>query len=59
MVGAALMAHLEHGFFINWFNKEGAGHGIEYHILAVGLALALLIRGGGFLSVDRALSGKS
>lgn len=49
------MYHVQHGFFMNWFGQQ-KGEGYEYHILALGICLALLIKGGGMLSVDRALS---
>ena len=55
MIGAAVMAHGEHGFFMNWFLVPGKGHGFEYHILAVGICAALLITGGGRFSADGAL----
>jgi putative oxidoreductase len=32
------------------------GEGIEYHLLALAMAAALLLRGAGTFSVDRALS---
>lgn len=51
---AALMVHLPNGFFMNWTGAQ-AGEGFEYHILALGLVIALLIRGSGALSVDRVL----
>jgi len=54
MTGAIVMVHWQHGFFMNWFGKQ-AGEGFEYHLLAIGLALVLLLRGGGALSVDRAI----
>jgi putative oxidoreductase len=56
MVVAAVMVHLPNGFFMNWFGNQ-KGEGFEYHILAVAIALALLIRGGGKWSIDRALAG--
>jgi len=57
MVVATLMVHWQHGFFMNWFgNKQGEG--FEYHLLALAIAAALVIRGGGLWSVDRALAGK-
>ena len=31
---AALMGHVQHGFFMNWFGKQ-AGEGFEYHLLVV------------------------
>jgi putative oxidoreductase len=56
MLGAILMVHGKVGFFMNWFGNQ-QGEGYEYHLLALGLAVALVIKGGGLLSVDRALSG--
>ena len=55
MVGAILMVHAKVGFFMNWAGTQ-KGEGFEYHLLAIGIALALLIKGGGAFSVDRALS---
>jgi putative oxidoreductase len=46
--------HAQHGFFMNWFGRQ-QGEGFEYHLLVIGIAIALFIRGGGLLSVDRAL----
>jgi len=47
--------HVQHGFFMNWFGQQ-QGEGYEYHLLVIGICLALLIKGGGALSVDRKLS---
>jgi putative oxidoreductase len=55
MAAALFMVHAKVGFFMNWAGSQ-KGEGFEYHILALGLAIALLIKGGGALSVDRALS---
>ena len=55
MVGAIGMVHWQNGFFMNWFGKQ-PGEGFEYHILALGMALALLIGGGGKASVDLGLA---
>ncbi|QWV94500.1 DoxX family protein [Geomonas oryzisoli] len=52
MVVAVALVHLHNGFFMNWTGKQ-AGEGFEYHILVVGMALALMIGGGGCWSVDR------
>ncbi len=54
MTGAIFMVHLPNGFFMNWFGKQ-AGEGFEYHLLAIGMAVALMIAGGGKWSVDRFL----
>jgi putative oxidoreductase len=55
MLGAIAMVHWSNGFFMNWFGKQ-AGEGFEYHLLAIAISLAILIRGGGRLSVDLALA---
>ena len=55
MVGAIFIVHLNNGFFMNWAGNQ-KGEGFEYHLLAIAMAAALLLRGGGAYSVDRALS---
>jgi putative oxidoreductase len=55
MAGAIFLVHSKVGFFMNWSGTQ-RGEGFEYHVLALGLAIALLIKGGGALSVDRALT---
>lgn len=45
------------GFFMNW-NGNQAGEGFEYHLLVLGLAFALILRGGGRASLDRSLSAR-
>jgi putative oxidoreductase len=55
MIGAIFLAHLPFGFFMNWGGTQ-KGEGFEYHLLAIGLALALIIRGGGAWSLDYLLS---
>lgn len=57
MVGAVLTVHLPNGFFMNWSGAQ-AGEGFEYHLLAIGIALALIIKGSGAFSVDRLLARK-
>ena len=48
---AAVMVHLQHGFFMNWFGQQ-AGHGVEYHILMAAIAAAVVIQGGGRWALD-------
>ena len=55
MVVAVAMVHRHIGFFANWSGQQ-KGEGFEYHILAVAIALAIMIKGSGAFSVDRALS---
>ena len=51
MLGAISLVHWPHGFFMNWFGKQ-AGEGYEYHLLVLGISLALVIIGAGRWSVD-------
>ncbi|MCC6713348.1 MAG: DoxX family protein [Candidatus Dadabacteria bacterium] len=55
MLGAILTVHVKFGFFMNWAGTQ-AGEGFEFHLLAIGLALVVLIRGGGLWSVDAAIT---
>lgn len=48
----ALKAHVQNGFFMNW-GGQPHGEGYEFFILAVGIAVALVIKGSGALSIDR------
>lgn len=58
MLGAVFMVHLPNGFFMNWFGAQ-KGEGFEYHILALGLALIVVLRGGGKWSLDRKIGGSA
>ena len=53
-VGIVLTSHIQNGFFINWFGNQ-AGEGYEYFLLWIGMAIALLLNGGGKYSVDKLL----
>ena len=55
MVGAIATVHLSHGFFMNWSGQQ-AGEGFEYHLLVIGLGVALALTGGGRWSLDRRLT---
>jgi putative oxidoreductase len=54
MLSAIVMVHWRNGLFMNWFGDR-KGHGIEYHLLAIALAIAIVVRGSGALSLDRLL----
>jgi putative oxidoreductase len=54
MMVALIAVHGRFGFFMNWYGEK-KGHGIEYHILVLALALAVMIKGAGPLSLDEAL----
>lgn len=51
----AVQFHSDHGFFMNWMGKQ-QGEGLEYFIILLGLALTLIITGGGKASADAALA---
>ncbi len=53
MVVAIARVHARHGFFLA--RQPGAPNGYEFNLALIGLALALLIGGGGALSLDRML----
>jgi putative oxidoreductase len=55
MLVAAILVHVPNGFFMNWLGNQ-KGEGFEYHILALGLALIVIVVGGGKWSVDSLLS---
>ena len=51
---ALLVVHRKFGFFMNWFGEK-QGHGIEYHILVLTLAMVVIIKGAGAFSLDKVL----
>ena len=57
MVVAILTVHAANGFFMNWFGNQ-KGEGFEYHLLAIGLALIVLIHGAGKASLDALIAGR-
>ncbi len=52
MLVALITVHGKFGFFMNWYGEK-KGHGIEYHVLVLALALAVVIRGAGAFSLDQ------
>jgi putative oxidoreductase len=54
MLGAIVTAHARVGFFMNWAGKQ-PGEGFEYHLLAIGILLPVLIAGPGRFAVGRLL----
>ena len=57
MVGSILSVHWRHGFFMNWYGNQ-QGEGFEYHLLAIGLAVALVLNGAGVWSLDAVIAGR-
>jgi putative oxidoreductase len=56
MLVAIVMVTGHAGFFMNWSGTQ-KGEGYEYHLLAIGLSVAILVKGSGAFSIDRALTG--
>ena len=55
MVVAIAKVHWRNGFFLNMSLQPGKGHGFEFNFALIGMALALLVGGGGAKSLDRLL----
>jgi putative oxidoreductase len=55
MLGAITMVHMPNGFFMNWSGKQ-TGEGYEYHLLVIGISLALLGTGARKWSVDKVIA---
>jgi putative oxidoreductase len=55
MVVAIVKVHWQYGLFMNWFGNQ-KGEGFEYHLLAIAIGLAVVVRGSGALSFDRLLA---
>jgi hypothetical protein len=50
-----VMRQLQNGFFMNWLGKQ-QGEGYEYHLLVIGIGLALLVTGAGKWLVDKVIA---
>ena len=57
MAVAVAMVHLPNGFFMNWYGNQH-GEGFEYHLLVMAIAITVIVRGAGALSLDRVLDSK-
>jgi putative oxidoreductase len=56
-IGIMYNFSLANGFFMNWGGNQ-KGEGFEYDLLVLGIALALIIAGGGSFSIDNKFSSK-
>ena len=56
--GIIATSHLQNGFFMNWYGNL-KGEGYEFHLLIIGMAVALLVSGAEKWSVDYALQEKN
>ena len=57
MLVAIATVHHVNGFFMNWTGQQ-KGEGFEFHLLAIALAIVVLIKGSGAVSIDRAIAGE-
>jgi putative oxidoreductase len=55
MVVGAMMVNLPNGLFMNWTGRQ-KGEGVEFHLLAAAMAIVLISKGAGALSIDRAIA---
>ena len=53
MLVAVWKVHLASGFFLNWSNAPGLGHGYEFSLALLASLVSLMLTGAGGLSVDR------
>jgi putative oxidoreductase len=51
MLVAIAKVHYPNGLFMNWTGKQ-PGEGIEFHLLAVAMAVVIMIAGAGAFSID-------
>jgi putative oxidoreductase len=55
MLVAIATVHHVNGLFMNWTGQQ-KGEGFEFHLLAIALAIVVLIKGSGAISIDRAIA---
>ena len=53
MLVAVAKVHARHGFFLNLAMTPGRGHGYEYNLALLAMALSIVIGGAGVFSIDR------
>jgi putative oxidoreductase len=54
MLFAIVMVHGRNGLFMDWFGAR-KNHGYEFHLLVIALAIVLVAKGSGALSLDHLL----
>jgi putative oxidoreductase len=55
MTGAIITTNARHGLFMNWYGTQ-SGEGFEYHLLFIGMCLAILFSGSGKFSIDELMN---
>jgi putative oxidoreductase len=58
MIVAIATVNFRNGMFMNWTGKQG-GEGFEFHLLVIAIAAALMLKGAGAFSVDRAIDARA
>lgn len=56
MLVAVAKVHGRNGFFLNMMMTPGKGHGYEFNLALIAMALSILIGGAGMLSIDRIIA---
>jgi len=56
MLVAITKVHAKNGFFINFAMTAGKGHGFEFNLALIAMALSILIGGAGVISIDRLIA---
>lgn len=49
-MAVAMQYHMDYGYFINWTGQQ-SGEGVEFHVLFIGVAIAIVFLGGGRFSL--------
>ncbi|HEY0680133.1 MAG TPA: DoxX family protein [Chitinophagaceae bacterium] len=57
MTGVLFTSHIQNGFYMNWYGTA-AGEGIEFDLLTLGLAAAIVFNGAGKFSFDSIIHKK-
>jgi putative oxidoreductase len=52
MLVAIWTVHLANGFFLNWTNTPGQGHGYEFNLTLIAALVSLMLTGPGAISID-------
>lgn len=56
LLGAIFFVVGRWGFFMNWYSEQQRGEGYEFHLLALGMIIAIVIGGSGRWSIDRLMN---
>jgi putative oxidoreductase len=51
MTGAIITTNAKNGLFMNWYSSQN-GEGYEYHLLFIGICVAIIVGGSGKFSAD-------